>query len=274
MLEIFFEKLKRHRSKVFALFSVLIALNVFTFWQIRNLNASKEDFKIYFLDVGQGDSALVVLPGGVKMLIDGGPPNGKLLENLGKILSPTERYIDLVMLSHAQLDHFGGLIEVLNRYRVGAFLDNGRPGEVKAYADLEAVIKKNSIRRIVLAAKDKINYMDSRFKILSPDAEFLTSKELNDTAIVAELSSNNAIALFTGDIGFDVEKALVKNYSLSADILKAAHHGSKYSSGNGFLSELKPKIAVIGVGKNSYGHPTKETLGRLTNIGAKIYRSD
>ena len=274
MFEVLFEKVKNQRNKVFVLFVVLVILDVFVFWQIKRLSAAEDDLKIYFLDVGQGDSALVILPGGAKVLIDGGPPNGKFLENLSKILPPTERYIDLVMLSHAQLDHFGGLIEVLKRYRVGAFLDNGRPGEIKVYSDLAGAIKENSIQHIVLGAEDKIHYQNSHINILSPDVEFLKSKELNDTAIVAELLSNNAKILFTGDIGFDVEQALVKNYSLSADILKVAHHGSKYSSSASFLDAVRPKIAAIGVGKNSYGHPTKETLSRLASIGGKIYRTD
>lgn len=268
-------KIQRHKNTLIILFAILVVLDVFVFFRVFASRAGESDLKIYFLDVGQGDSEFVILPGGVKILIDGGLPNGKVLDNLAKILPPGDRYIDLVMMSHAQLDHFGGLIEVMKRYRVGAFLTSGRTGEAKAFLDLEKAIKDNSIKIVVLGEGDKIFYKESEMDILSPNSDFLKSKELNDTTVVAELKSKNAKALFTGDIGFNVESNLVKNNIGVVDILKVPHHGSKFSSSKEFLNELRPKIAVIEVGaKNTYGHPTKEALQRLAEVGAKIYRTD
>ncbi len=272
--------LAKNKNTLIILSAALLVLDFLVYARVFALLHVSRDLKIYFLDVGQGDSELIILPGlpaqagGVKVLIDGGPPNGQLLEDLGKILPPTDRYIDLVMASHPQLDHFGGFIEVLKRYRVGAFLWNGREGTASAWPELKKVVAENSIRTIILAASDKILYGKNRFEILSPPPEFLSSKELNDTTLVTELLSNNSKSLFTGDIGFKVEDYLVKNSIGEMDILKVPHHGSKTSSGAGFLAALKPKIAAIEVGKNTYGHPTKETLGRLENIGAKIFRTD
>ncbi|MEK7086731.1 MAG: ComEC/Rec2 family competence protein [Patescibacteria group bacterium] len=261
----------KHKTTFTIFFFALLVLDFFVFREILLAERGKDDLKLYFLDVGQGDSELAILPGGAKILIDGGPPNGKVLENLARILPPNERYIDLVMVSHAQLDHFGGLIEVLRRYRVGAFLWNGRDGNSKAWAEFKKILEEYSVRGIVLTAPDKIHYGESQFEILAPLPKFLKSEELNDTAIVAKLSSKNSEILFTGDIGFGVEKALPAS---DVDILKVAHHGSKYSSGAEFLSAVKPEIAVIEVGKNNYGHPTEETLSRLENAGAKTYRTD
>ncbi len=266
--------ISRFKNRIIVLLIVLVVLDFVVFLRIFTLNAKASDLKLYFLDVGQGDSELVVLPGNVKVLIDGGPPNGKVLENLSKIIPPTERYIDLVIMSHPELDHFGGLIEVLKRYKVGSFLTNGRESEIDAFLDLEKVLSENKIRKITIGAEDKIIYKENHFDILSPDLNFIKSKKFNDTAIVAELFSEGSKTLFTGDIGFEVEKDILKEIDSQIDILKVAHHGSKYSTSDAFLSAVSPKIAVIEVGKNSYGHPTKEVLKKLENIGAKIYRTD
>lgn len=264
----------KDKNKIIIIFSALVFLDFLVFYQVFAFSSADEDLKLYFLSVGQGDSELVVLPGGVKVLIDGGQPNGRVLEELNKILPPADRYLDLVIMSHPQLDHFGGLIEVLKRYRVGAFLWSGREGEITAFSDLKNVLTDNSVRTVVLSAGDKINYRESRFDILSPSPSLLGSKELNDTSIVAELSSNNSRVLFTGDIGASIEEALASGGTGDIDILKVAHHGSKFSSSANFLTAVRPELAVIGVGKNSYGHPTNQALGRLGEAGAKIYRTD
>jgi competence protein ComEC len=269
-----FPNFEKHKNKIIVVFLAFLILD-FLVWQRILFSAfDSRDLKLYFLDVGQGDSQLVILPGGVKVLIDGGGPNGRVIEELGKILPPTDRYIDLVMMSHPQLDHFGGLIDVVRRYQIGAFLWNGRDGEARAFGDLKEALDKNNIRSILLLRGDKIKYQKSYFDILSPSPEFLKSKELNDTTIVAELISNNSKALFTGDIGFAVEDYLAANGLSYIDILKVGHHGSKFSSSATFLEAIKPRLAFIEVGKNSYGHPTKEALDRLNAVGARVFRTD
>jgi competence protein ComEC len=262
--------IEKNRNSIIA---VLLVLNAFIFWQVFAVSPNN-DLRLYFLNVGQGDSQLVILPGGVKVIIDGGPANGAVLRELDKVLRSTDRYIDLVIMSHPQLDHFGGLIDILRRYRVGAFLTSGRVGTAKAFSDLVNVLNTRGVRSVILGAGDKIHYRKSLINILWPKPEFLTSKELNDSSIVAELISSNSKTLFTGDIGENIEKELLKTYRSTVDVLKVPHHGSKYSSSWDFLEVLKPKAAVIEVGKNSYGHPTTQTLERLERVGAKIYRTD
>lgn len=257
---------------VILLILFLVIFDVFV-WQQVVFGGPNKDLEVYFLDVGQGDSELAVLPGGAKILIDGGP-NNKILNELSSVLGPTDRYIDLVALSHPQLDHFGGLIDVMKRYQVGAFVFNGRQGIVPAFKDLEKAIKDNKIPVIILGKGDKIKNRESNFDILSPSKEFSNSYDLNDTTLVMKLGSQGAKILFTGDIDKKIEDYLVAQYDLDIDVLKVSHHGSRFSTSEKFLEEATPKISIIEVGKNSYGHPTKQVLSGLASVVSQIFRTD
>ncbi|OGY62251.1 MAG: hypothetical protein A2745_01820 [Candidatus Harrisonbacteria bacterium RIFCSPHIGHO2_01_FULL_44_13] len=261
-----------HKKFIYLVFLILLTADIFI-WSAIFSGAPAENPEFYFLDVGQGDSELVVLPGNVKLLIDGGP-DSKVLSSLSDILSPADRHIDLVILTHPQLDHFGGLIDVVRNYQIGAFVSNGRKSPIGAYKDLRESLIKNNIPYVALSESDRIKYKDYVFEILSPSQSNLLSRELNDTALVMLLKSSNLTALYTGDAGFNIENELMKKYDLNVDILKVGHHGSKYASSMEFLNKVSPKISAIGVGKNSYGHPTKETLSRLADIGSQIFRTD
>lgn len=252
------------------LFFIFFAIFDFFVWQAVVLDKPNKNLEVYFLNVGQGDSQMAILPGGAKILIDGGPDN-KVVGELSSILPPLDRYIDLMVLSHPQYDHFAGLIDVLKRYEIGAFIYNGRMGEIAAFKELEKVLKEKNIRIIVLGQGDKIKYGQSQFDILSPNAEFLKSGELNDTSLVMKLAGK---IMFTGDIGEKIEKYLAENFDVSVDVLKVAHHGSKFSSGKEFLEKARPKISVIEVGKNTYGHPTEKALNNLASVGSLIFRTD
>lgn len=262
------------RDRLILIGIFLIIFDFFVWGQIVS-GKSNNNLEVYFLDVGQGDGELAILPGGVQVLIDGGP-NNKVLNEISAVMAPTDRYIDLVVLSHPQYDHFAGLIDVLKRYKVGAFIYNGREGEAKAFADLKKALKETGTPEIILAGGDKIKYRDSRFDVLSPSPDLLKSPELNDTTLVMKLGDLNSATnvLFTGDIGENVEKYLVDNFNIGVDVLKVAHHGSRFSSSGEFLGAARPKIAVIEVGKNTYGHPTTQALNRLSSADARIFRTD
>lgn len=259
-------------KKIFLTIFIFLVLNVFVWQQILFYKPNKNT-ELYFFDVGQGDSQLVILPNNIKILIDGGP-NNRVLNQLSFILSPFDRYIDLVVMSHPQTDHFAGLIDVLKRYKVGAFIFSGRKGLVKSFNDLEKAIKENQVAVVVLGEGDKIKYLESKFDILSPSKNLLQSNEPNDWTLVMRMVGEGVRTLFTGDIDSRVENGLVGKYDLGVDILKVAHHGSRFSSSREFLAVASPKIAVIEVGKNSYGHPTKNVLERLAFVGAQIFRTD
>src|SRR3989344_668372 len=242
-------------------------------WYWVAVGGPRSYLNLYFMDIGQGDSALAVLPGGVKILFDGGPDKS-LLNDLGKILPATDRRIDLVILSHPQADHFTGFISLLDRYEVGYFIWHGRQGETESWKSLASALKEKHVNTLRLMEGDGIKYRESEIKFLSPDETELGDTELNNTVLAAELFSGGVKTLFIGDIGFDVERRLAGKYDMNIDILKVAHHGSKYSSGDEFLAEATPAVSVIQVGKNTYGHPTKDALDRLAAIGAAIYRND
>lgn len=254
---------------------ILVALFAFDAMLWMNvLNANTEDVKLYFLDIGQGDSSLVMLPSAVQVLIDGGPPNGKAASELKKHMPFADRYIDIVAMTHPQLDHFGGLIEVLRTYDVGVFIATGREADIGAFTTLKEELRKKKINVVTLRAGDSIQSGSTSMQILGPTDKEMTSEELNDTSLIVRLTTKGLTALYTGDIGARGEERLMREENIKADVLKVAHHGSRFSSSANFLSAVKPKVAIIEVGKNSYGHPTKQALTRLEAIGATVFRTD
>jgi len=253
---------------------VLVVLDIVVWGAIRGVSGRAYS-EIDFLDVGQGDSQLLLLPGGVTALTDAGPPRS-VARALDGVMPSGKRYIDLAILTHPQLDHMGGFVDLLDRYAFGAFLWNGR--EDAAAQDTWRLIKEKLLAKgipmIAIRGGDAIRVDESRISFLGPDTRDLMSKELNDTGLIEYIHTPQFSALFTADISARSERALVGRFDVHTDILKVAHHGSRFSSDEQFLKEASPKIAGIGVGKNSYGHPTKDALARLASVGAKIFRTD
>jgi len=270
-------ELLRPKKRKHIITTLLIGCVLFNIIWITNFFSMKNGVgAVYFLNVGQGDSELVVFPSGVKLLIDGGPPNGKVEQEISRIIGSFDRYIDLVLLSHPQTDHFGGLVRLFQDYRVGAFLTNGDVSRDDAYTSLMDNLKKQDSKEIVVSTGDIIRQSDVFFRVLSPtaiDKKNIKKEDPNDRAIIGKLSMDGGDVLFTGDIGKNVEN-IVSSLFGKIDVLKVAHHGSKNSSGESFISIVQPKIAVIEVGKNSYGHPSSEVIQRLLREGASIFRTD
>jgi len=263
------------KNGIILLLIFLFAFDAFLWWQIVFGAPFKDRSDIYFLNVGQGDSELLVLPGNIKVLIDGGP-NKNVIYELEKVLKPTDRYIDLVILTHSEADHLTGLIDVFKRHRVGVFIFNGRLATSAAFEELTRIISQRKIPIVILSEGDKIAHLKDKIIVIAPDKNNLKASKLNDTSLVLKLESQGLSVLFTGDIGNKIEKSLLGKYAsdLNVDILKVAHHGSKYSSSPEFLKIAAPKLAIIEVGKNSYGHPTAEVLNRLASIGSQVFRTD
>jgi competence protein ComEC len=257
------------------LFLAAVALDGFL-WAgiIRDLKVHTP-LTIDYLNIGQGDAQLVTLPGGVRIMIDAGPPQGRVTDKLDQVIGKTDGYIDLAVITHPELDHFGGYVEVIKRYRVGAFLMTGREKDTAEWKSFAEQLRKSNIPIVLVREGDMIDYGKSHIDVLSPGSEFFDSAALNDTGVVMELKSAGIKALFTADTGQNIEDYLLPKYDLDADILKVGHHGSRFSSSEEFLKEVTPAVAVIQVGKkNTYGHPTPETLARLKAIGVRVYRND
>ncbi len=243
---------------------LLLAANAIA-WRYVVIQSQPSQTAFYFFDVGQGDSELLQL-GNVQILIDGGPPHNKALSGLEKALAPGDRYIDLALITHPHLDHFGGMIDILKRYRVGKFIDGGGKGTAPALRDLPPT-------DLTLGEGDTIRYQNYTLKILAPDVAERKDTDPNKTSLVALLETTNLKILYMGDAHADNEERLRKKYKLKADVLKVGHHGSRFSSSEKFLREVKPKIAIIEVGKNSYGHPSSAALHHLEQTGALIYET-
>jgi competence protein ComEC len=229
---------------------------------------------LFFLDVGQGDAQLLTIPGDVQILVDTGPGTAAVHE-LEEVLGPSDRYIDMIVITHTEKDHYGGLMNILDKYEVGAILWNGRrPTEGSEWTSLEAEIHERNIPLLRVRRGDRFNLGDIRTEILSPDLHLLASDNLNDGSIVQKILVGNAKILLTGDTGFTTEERLPAG-SIGADILKVGHHGSKFSSAESFLRAVRPKISVIQVGdRNTYGQPAEEALQRLKEADSLVFRTD
>lgn len=273
--------LKAKNSGFFVLIlGILLVLNIFSWTAAAGLNKPNA-LEVDFLNVGQGDAVFIETPNGQQILIDGGP-DSTILQKLAKEMPFWDRTIDLIILSHPEKDHMAGLIDVLKRYRVENILWTGVVRDTPEYKEWSDLIKKERAQIEIAKAGEKIRLSSESgkliyFNILNPqgDSSGQELKDSNDTSIVADLIFNDTSFLFTGDISSAVEQKLASaSLSIKSDVLKVSHHGSKYSTSDYFLEKVAPAIAVIEVGKNSYGHPTQEVLEKLENFGIKTLRTD
>jgi competence protein ComEC len=239
---------------------------------------TEKNLKVYFLDVGQGDSILIRAPSGQNILIDGGP-NNLVLEHLNNILPFWDRTIDLMILTHPHADHVTGLVEVSRRYRVKRALYTGVVHTLPAYLEWLKELKTQKIPTTIIDHAQTIYLTpDCQLKILYPLKSLAgqTAVNLNNTSIVAKLTYKQVSFLFTGDIEAEAEdELLAQDQSLRAQVLKVPHHGSHTSSQPEFIQAVKPQFAVIEVGeKNEFGQPSRRIIKRYQTIGTKVYRTD
>jgi len=226
--------------------------------------------EIDFYYVGQGDSIFIQTPKGRQVLIDGGP-NSLILEKLGQELPFWDRYIDLVILTHAEHDHVRGLIEVIQRYKVGGILTTGIVRETAEYRKWKEIIEQKNIP-VYIAQAGEVIHLDNNIKlvVLHPFRSLAGERveRANNSSIVVQLVYNEFEVLLTGDIEKEVERTLVaSSVNLKSDILKVPHHGSRSSSTKEFIAAVNPVVAVIQAGKdNSHGHPHQCVLDTLSSI--------
>lgn len=224
--------------------------------------------KVAFLDIGQGDSIFIQAPNGKQMLVDGGR-GGLVLAELGKVMPFADRSIDVVIGTHPDADHIGGLVDVLDKYSVENIIEPGSTSKSKIYQTLENKIDEKKIAHILGRAGQRIILDKEKnvyFEILYPDVENVSHLETNDASIVGKLVYGNTSVMLTGDSPISKELHLVNTNPkiLDVDILKLGHHGSRTSSSIQFLQATSPHLSIISAGlNNSYGHPHKEVLDKL-----------
>jgi competence protein ComEC len=233
---------------------------------------------IEFYDVGQGDSYLITTYEGNQVLVDGGPGDS-VLEKLAEDMGVYDKTIEMMVLTHAHLDHFEGLIAVLKKYQVKKILLPNVEYKSEPYNEFLRAVENEQAEKIFAVQGQRI-YLDKAtvLDVLYPSSTDVVkpkqSADINDTSIVAMLRFGNSKILLTGDAGTNIEQELMKRFNLDADLLKVGHHGSKYSTSQEFIEKVTPLISVIQLGKNNYGHPAPDTINRLVKSSSQIYRTD
>lgn len=232
---------------------------------------------IYFFDVGQGDSIFIKTPRNYQILIDGGPDE-KVLTELGKVMPFYDYSIDLVFLTHPHADHVTGLIEALKRFSVGQVLVNDVFYETDEYQTFLSLIEDKEILKQSFLQGDKIKLSDG-IKLTSfwPKAQtnLFEVLDVNRVSQVVRLDYSESSVLFTSDAELGLENPELASFEWGeVDILKIPHQGSKEAVTKEVLEKLRPKLAVISVGENKFGHPSSEVLDLLRGYEIQVLRTD
>ncbi|WP_047984706.1 ComEC/Rec2 family competence protein [Ornithinibacillus californiensis] len=224
---------------------------------------------VHFINVGQGDSIFIKTPGQKNILIDAGPPKaGKKVVKYLKGLGVKE--LDLIIATHPDRDHIGGLPAVMKEFKVKEILDSGKLHITRAYANYMNEIRKQDIPLTVAKAGKEVS-IDTLLDMRILNA-YGKRKNNNQSSIAFKLSYNDVDFLFLGDIEDKQENKIAKTYDVRAEIIKIAHHGSKSSSSEKFLEQVDPEVAVITYSKyNDYGHPVNRVINKLFELETDIY---
>ena len=267
---------KKQKNKIIFILILLIFINVFY---------KPNEFKLNFINVGQGDSTLITTESNKKVLIDGGGSEFNSSFDVGEktllpyLLKHHVSKLDYIIISHFDSDHVGGLFKILEKLKVEKIIIGKQFENSENYQKFIKITKEKNIKIKVVKAGDKI-YLDKNtyINVIWPDINNIVNENMvNNNSLVFKMVYKKFSILFTGDIEEIAERRILNLYGdrLKADILKIAHHGSKTSSIEEFIKAVSPRIALIGVGKdNNFGRPNEEVIQRLKNYNIKIYRTD
>jgi competence protein ComEC len=265
------------RGKYYLLVLVFLLFLMDIFLIHLDWRSSHRGLTLAMLDVGQGDGIFIESPTGTQIMFDAGSAR-KILGSLARVLSPFDRNIDAIVITNPDADHIGGFSDILKNYQVGGVFEPGTLNSSKIFQSLKEEINKQKIPNILAKRGMRLDLGGGAFiDILFPDRDVATWST-NDGSVVARLSYGDLSILLTGDSTTKTEKIILGENSpeqLHSSILKVGHHGSRSSTSPEFLKAVSPEHAFISVGKNSqYGHPHPEILSRLSDFGAKIFRTD
>ncbi|MBC8137656.1 MAG: DNA internalization-related competence protein ComEC/Rec2 [Fibrella sp.] len=250
----------------------------------------RNELRVTFLDVGQGDAAVIETPDGAVAVIDGGGYPGTDERYTGdpgsRIVVPFLRRrgihrVDWLIPTHPDEDHVQGLIAVTRAFPVRHVLDGGVPDSGgDAAARLRQLLRRKQVPWTQARRGQTIALGTSgvTLEVLHPAHPLLTNTRsiTNANCVVLRLRYKNATLLFTGDAEETAEESLLRSgVPLQADVLKVGHHGSRFSSGEAFLKSVSPSVAIISCGReNNFGHPAADVLAKLKTVGATTYRTD
>lgn len=272
------DTIKKHYKKIIEV--LLIIILIFNLIEIL-----PSDLKIYFIDVGQGDSTLIVTPKNKKILIDSGGSKLKESFDVGEstlvpyLLNRGINKLDYIIISHFDADHCNGFIAVLDKIKVGKVIISKQAEICSEYETIINIIKEKNIPVQIVKKGDKIQFDKYVYIDILYPTKNLKFNDINNNSIVCKLIYGKFSMLFTGDVEKEAEDEILSLYKntniLNVTILKAGHHGSKTSSTEKFLEAVKPKIVLIGVGENNtFGHPSEQVIKNLEKCGAQIFRTD
>jgi competence protein ComEC len=256
--------------------SIGIILLVFFLSFFHQIYVETSPLQVVFLDVGQGDSILIQ-KGTKQILIDGGPNGKKELAELGKYLPYFDREIDIVIATHPDRDHIGGLVDVARNFKIGKVVATKAEKDTAVFREWKNILDFENVETLEALQGDEFFVGGAKMEIIFPGSSIDASAgDANNESVVARLDVNDTSFLFTGDIESSAEREILADgENIDVDILKIAHHGSKHSSSEEFLDAASPREAVISVGAdNSYGHPADETLNKLKARNVAVFRTD
>ncbi|MDX6692898.1 MAG: competence protein ComEC [Blastocatellia bacterium] len=279
------------RKLLIALALILLVAAIGGYFLLRALRQPKEtlpapsgdELQVHVLNVGQGDSILIIAPGGKTVLVDAGVPgSGKV------VMDALQRYgvkqIDLMVATHAHADHIGGADEVLKAVKVTTVLDSRVPNTTKNYEDFLAAIKETGAKYVGASPGQKFDLGgNAQLSVLAPIQPFFKQSQLrsggnepNANSVVTRLDYGDFSMLLTGDAEAETEERIMAGGgNVAAKVLKVGHHGSRYASSEKFLRQGGFEAAIISDGAdNRYGHPSQDALDRLRKLNIKLYRTD
>ncbi|HMO78003.1 MAG TPA: MBL fold metallo-hydrolase [Candidatus Paceibacterota bacterium] len=230
------------------------------------------ELTVAFLDVGQGDAIYIETFDGVQVLIDGGASNSVLSE-LGENMPLLDRSLDVVLATHSDKDHIGGLVEVLARYEIDQLILTENTNDTAVARAFAAAVAAEGAPILLARAGQEIILGASTTLVIYSPATNPATWESNSASIVAQLKYGETEFMLTGDASINIEEYLVGSYgpALKSEVLKLGHHGSRTSTAELFLDMVTPIYAVASAGKdNSYGHPHAEVVNKLTKRGISL----
>ena len=228
--------------------------------------------QIVFCDVGQGDGIYIRIKNRFDIIIDAGPDN-RIVNCLGKYMPFYDHEIELAILTHPQLDHYGGFLSLVDRYRINNFATINIESKSQRFQLLKKKLSDKKVPFSYPVSGDVMNILGDELVFYWPINKMVSQSNMNDDVLIFMFKEVDFKALFTADASYQTLNSLkIKN---KVDLLKVPHHGSKNGLNKSFLQLADPHVAVISVGKNnSYGHPHQETLGSLKTKKIEIKRTD
>jgi len=279
----------RRKTAIVVAVLVIFAGSVDTCYWVYN-RFWRNDLRVTIIDVGQGSSALVELPGGRCFLIDGGGFSDNSVFDVGaRIVAPflwrkKIKTIDTIVLSHPNADHLNGLLYIAKHFNVKRLWCNSDFADINSYREFMEIIKKNRIEMVAFKDMPRSYEINgARLKILYPPKDYIDKRKnekwrnINNNSLVIKVSFGSKSILFPGDIMACAEREIVATHGdeLKSTVLIAPHHGSKTSSTAMFLQKIKPEIVIISAGwKNSFRFPNPSVLKRYNENNCRIFRTD